>query len=137
VFAIYNNTMEARALALMGQKMKAGQTLYGDEVGGAIVPEDEGDLLLKLAREALNKADIPDLQSLFAENCRIERPVISIMETEMAGAGAELIPTETPAVPTRTTTFDTWMDGRGNDMLNSSRKKKAVEGQMSLFNLVN
>jgi hypothetical protein len=29
------------------------------------------------------------------------------------------------------------MDGRGNDMLNSSRKKKAVEGQMSLFDLVN
>ena len=56
--------------------MKAGQTLYGDEVGGAIVPEDEGDLLLKLAREALDKADIPDLQSLFAENCRVERPTI-------------------------------------------------------------
>ena len=49
VFAVYNSAMEARALALMGQKMKAGQTLYGDEVGGAIVPEDEGDLLLKLA----------------------------------------------------------------------------------------
>ena len=137
VFAIYNNTMEARALALMGQKMKAGQTLYGDEVGGAIVPEDEGDLLLKLAREALSKADIPDLQSLFAENCHVERPAVSITEIEMAGAGAELVPAEMPAAPTRTTTFDAWMDGRGNDMLNSSRKKKAVEGQMSLFDLVN
>jgi hypothetical protein len=137
VFAIYNNTMEARALALMGQKMKAGQTLYGDEVGGAIVPEDEGDLLLKLAREALSKADIPDLQSLFAENCHVERPAVSVTEIEMAVASTDLVPAGRPASPTRTTTFDAWMDGRGNDMLNSSRKKKAVEGQMSLFNLVN
>jgi hypothetical protein len=30
--------MEAQALALMGRKMRAAQTLYGDEVGGAIVP---------------------------------------------------------------------------------------------------
>ena len=43
----------------MGRKMKAGQTLYGDEVGGAIVPEDEGDLLLKLAREARTKPTSP------------------------------------------------------------------------------
>jgi SNF2 family DNA or RNA helicase len=137
VFAIYNNTMEARALALMGQKMKAGQTLYGDEVGGAIVPEDEGDLLLKLAREALNKADIPDLQSLFAENCHAERPAVNIPEIVIAGASADLILAGRPAAPIRTTTFDAWMDGRGTDMLNSSRKKKAVEGQMSLFDLVN
>jgi len=137
VFAIYNNTMEARALALMGQKMKAGQTLYGDEVGGAIVPEDEGDLLLKLAREALNKADIPDLQSLFAENCHVERPAVSVTEIEMAGACANLVPAGKLATPTRTTTFDAWMDGRENDMLNSSRMKKAVEGQMSLFDRVN
>jgi hypothetical protein len=28
------------------------------------------------------------------------------------------------------------MDGRGTNILNSSRKKKTVEGQMSLFDLV-
>jgi len=55
----------------------------------------------------------------------------------VARAGVELVPAGRPAAPTRTTTFDAWMDERGNDMLNSSRKKKAVEGQMSLFNLVN
>jgi hypothetical protein len=59
------------------------------------------------------------------------------MEIETAGVDAELGSANTPAAPTRTTTFDAWMDGRGNDMLNSSRKKKAVEGQMSLFDLVN
>ena len=45
--------MEATALALMGKKMKAAQLVYGDEVGGAIVPEDEGDFLTQLARDVL------------------------------------------------------------------------------------
>ena len=39
IFSVYSEAMEARALALMGQKMKAAQLLYGDEVGGAIVPQ--------------------------------------------------------------------------------------------------
>ena len=47
--------------------MKAAQLLYGDNVGGAIVPEEDGDILMKLAREALESADLPDLQSLFAD----------------------------------------------------------------------
>lgn len=132
VFAIYNDAMEARALALMGQKMKAGQTLYGDEVGGAIVPEDESDLLLKLAREALNKADIPDLQSLFAENCHVERPAVP--EPAMDVLVVEVEPVPLPAA--NTITFDSWMVERGTESLNSSRKKKMAEGQMSLFDLV-
>lgn len=36
-------------------QMKAAQLLYGDNVGGAIVPEEEGDILMKLAREALGQ----------------------------------------------------------------------------------
>jgi hypothetical protein len=139
VFAIYNNTMEARALSLMGRKMKAGQTLYGDEVGGAIVPEDEGDLLLKLAREALDKADIPDLQSLFAENCRVERPTIPSVtgptSTVIDIPNAKAEPAFSPA-PAKTVTFDNWMDARGADSLNSGRKKKVSAGQMSLFDLL-
>ena len=39
----------------------------GMNVGGAIVPEEDGDILMKLAREALESADLPDLQSLFAD----------------------------------------------------------------------
>ncbi|MEA3340542.1 MAG: DEAD/DEAH box helicase, partial [Chloroflexota bacterium] len=42
VFTAYLNTLEESALALMGQKMGAAQLLYGDEVTGAIVPEDNG-----------------------------------------------------------------------------------------------
>jgi len=48
--------MEATALALMGKKMKAAQFVYGDEVGGAIVPEEEGDFLTQLARDVLDGA---------------------------------------------------------------------------------
>ena len=53
IFSVYSEAMEARALALMGQKMKAAQLLYGDEVGGAIVPKKMAHPM-KLAREALS-----------------------------------------------------------------------------------
>jgi hypothetical protein len=32
-----------------GRKMRAAQMLYGDEVGGAIVPAEEGDFITELA----------------------------------------------------------------------------------------
>jgi hypothetical protein len=67
VFAVYKDAMEAQALALMGRKMRAAQTLYGDEVGGAIVPVEEGDFITELAREVLRGAELDDLQSLFAD----------------------------------------------------------------------
>lgn len=134
VFAIYNGAMEARALALMGQKMKAGQTLYGDEVGGAIVPEDEGDLLLKLAREALNKADIPDLQSLFAENCRIEETAEPVVMVELPPE--DVMKVEIPPPPVQSVTFIDWMETHSARSSGSSRKKKTSEGQASLFDLL-
>ena len=49
VFAVYKDAMEAQALALMGRKMRAAQTLYGDEVGGAIVPVEEGNFERRMA----------------------------------------------------------------------------------------
>jgi len=71
IFSVYHGAMESQALALIGAKMKAAQLLYGDEVGGAIVPEDDGDILMKLAREALEAAELPDLQALFADEVRV------------------------------------------------------------------
>jgi hypothetical protein len=67
VFSAYAGTLEADALALMGKKMQAAQLLYGDEVGGAIVPEDDGDFLSQLARSVLEGKELPDLQAMFAE----------------------------------------------------------------------
>jgi hypothetical protein len=67
VFVAYERTLETDALALMGQKMQAAQLLYGDEVGGAIVPEEDGDFLTRLARSVLEGKELPDLQTLFTE----------------------------------------------------------------------
>lgn len=67
MFVVYQNTLEAQALALMGRKMRAAQLLFGDEVGGAIVPIEEGDFLSELAREVLRGSRLDDLQHLFAE----------------------------------------------------------------------
>ncbi|MCD6345728.1 MAG: DEAD/DEAH box helicase [Anaerolineae bacterium] len=67
VFTAYEDTLEANAIQLMGKKMKAAQLLYGDEVGGAIVPDDDdGNFLLELARNVLNGEQLPDFKTLFS-----------------------------------------------------------------------
>jgi hypothetical protein len=67
VFTAYENTLEAKAIQLMGRKMKAAQLLYGDEVGGAIVPDDDdGNFLLELARSVLDGEQLPDFKTLFS-----------------------------------------------------------------------
>jgi len=67
LFTSYIGTMEETALQLMGMKMKAAQLLYGDEVGGAIVPESGENFLTELARGILEGQELPDLKTLFAE----------------------------------------------------------------------
>ncbi|HSV85040.1 MAG TPA: hypothetical protein VLH85_00600 [Levilinea sp.] len=68
----------------MGAKMKAAQVLYGDEVGGAIVPEEDGDLPTELTREVLNGADLPDLQTLFAGEMKVSNNPQGSMTTPSA-----------------------------------------------------
>ena len=65
VFVAYRDSMEERAVALVGEKIAAAQVLYGDEVGGAIVPEPEDDFLDELARAALGGRQI-NLEAIFA-----------------------------------------------------------------------
>jgi hypothetical protein len=98
VFAVYKDAMEAQALALMGRKMRAAQTLYGDEVGGAIVPVEEGDFITELAREVLQGAELDDLQSLFADEMNISNSPMGC-------------PTETSPVliPIKTKTWQEWV----------------------------
>ena len=67
VFTAYEDTLEANAIQLMGKKMKAAQLLYGDEVGGAIVSDDDdGNFLLELARSVLDGEQLPDFKTLFS-----------------------------------------------------------------------
>ena len=113
--------MEARALALMGRKMRAAQTLYGDEVGGAIVPEEDGDLLTELAREVLSEADLPDLQAMFADDMKVSHNPMG----NLTLPSAIIIPEP------KITTWSDWIAGK---IVLGQRKKKEVipEGQMGL-----
>ncbi|MCL4268626.1 MAG: hypothetical protein KJZ72_03740 [Anaerolineales bacterium] len=127
IFSVYSEAMEARALALMGQKMKAAQLLYGDEVGGAIVPEEDGDILMKLAREALESADIPDLQSLFADE-------MVVSNSPMGCPTVPSAPLPVPEMP-KTVSWSDWMTNKGvaGRFAGRSRPKQARQNQVSLF----
>jgi hypothetical protein len=122
VFSVYNGTMEARALGLMGAKMKAAQLLYGDEVGGAIVPQEDGDLLTELAREVLNGADLPDLQTLFADEMKVSNNPLGSLTTP----SAVILPGE------KVLTWSDWMAEKVVVVRRKSRKEVVPEGQMGL-----
>jgi hypothetical protein len=119
--------MEARALALMGQKMKAAQLLYGDEVGGAIVPEEDGDILMKLAREALESADLPDLQSLFADD-------VIVSNSPLGCPTAPSAPLPVPDKP-KIVSWSDWMTQKGvtGRSANRPRSNQVIQNQTSLF----
>lgn len=127
VFSVYNEAMEARALALMGQKMKAAQLLYGDEVGGAIVPEEDSDILMKLAREALESADLPDLQSLFADE-------VVVSNSPLGCPTAPSMPLPVVDRP-KVLTWAEWMSQRGaaGRVANRGRTRQVTQNQISLF----
>ena len=56
-YLAYEGTLEEKAYALIGQKIKAAQLLYGDEVSSALV-EDAGDASLVMALvEAIKEGD--------------------------------------------------------------------------------
>ena len=66
-FPVYEDTLEEHALDLIGAKMLAAMTLYGDEVSGALVDEgDEGDLLGDLVRKALGGLQVGRAESIFS-----------------------------------------------------------------------
>jgi SNF2 family DNA or RNA helicase len=101
VFSVYRGTMEAQALALMGRKMRAAQLLYGDNVGGAIVPVEDGDFITELAREVLRGAQLDDLQSLFADEMQ--------MSNSPMGCPTETSPILVPVQPR---TWGEWLSQR-------------------------
>ena len=119
--------MESRALALIGAKMKAAQLLYGDNVGGAIVPEEEGDILMKLAREALDSADLPDLQSLFADE-------VVVSNSPMGCPTAPSAPLPVPETH-KTVSWSDWMTNKGvaGRVAGRARPKQATQNQVTLF----
>jgi hypothetical protein len=71
-FPVYANTMEHRAVAHVGKKVAAAQTLYGDDITGALVDQSGagGGFLQELAREVVANAEIPDLADIFVQKHR-------------------------------------------------------------------
>jgi hypothetical protein len=106
----------------MGRKMRAAQTLYGDEVGGAIVPEEDVDLLTELAREVLSDADLPDLQAMFADDMLVSHNPLGSLTT----------PSATITPDPEVLTWEDWV-GQKTVIVRKTRKKEVVpEGQMEL-----
>ncbi len=120
IYSVYSSAMEATALALMGKKMKAAQLVYGDEVGGAIVPEEEGDFLTQLARDVLDGAKLSDLQTLFADDLQVSHNPMGSLTTPSA------VIVQGPKVMT----WDDWVSQK-TVVVRRTRKKEVVpEGQM-------
>ena len=114
--------MEAKALAHIGRKMKAAQLVYGDEVGGAIVPEEEGDFLTQLARDVLDGAKLSDLQTLFADDLEVSHNPMGSLTTP----SAVIVPGP------KVMTWDEWVTTK-TVVVRRIRKKEVVpEGQIGL-----
>lgn len=120
IFSVYTSAMEATALALMGRKMKAAQLVYGDEVGGAIVPEEEGDFLTQLARDVLDGAKLSDLQTLFADDLQVSHnPMGSLTKPS-----AVIVPGP------KVMTWDDWVSTKTVVVRRTRRKEVVPEGQL-------
>jgi hypothetical protein len=120
IFSVYSSAMEATALALMGRKMKAAQLVYGDEVGGAIVPEEEGDFLTQLARDVLDGAKLSDLQTLFADDLQVSHNPMGSLTTP----SAVIVPGP------KVMTWDEWVTQKIVVVRKTKRKEVVPEGQM-------
>jgi hypothetical protein len=120
IFSVYSSAMEATALALMGKKMKAAQLVYGDEVGGAIVPEEEGDFLTQLARDVLEGAKLSDLQTLFADDLQVSHNPMGSLTTP----SVVIIP------GSKVMTWDDWVSQKTVVVRRTRRKEVIPEGQM-------
>jgi hypothetical protein len=122
IFSVYSSAMEATALALMGRKMKAAQLVYGDEVGGAIVPEEEGDFLTQLARDVLDGAKLSDLQTLFADDLQVSHNPMGSLTTP----SAVIVPGP------KVMTWDEWVPTKTVVVRRTRRKEIIPEGQLGL-----
>lgn len=67
IYLVYADSWEENAIALMGKKKRAAQMVYGDDIGGAIVPDAEtaGSFKAEMMAGAVEKAEIPDLAKMF------------------------------------------------------------------------
>ncbi len=65
-FPVYSNTAEEMILDLMGEKMLSNQLLTGQEVGGALVPDDAGNILQVAVNRLLKGVKTKQVEGIFA-----------------------------------------------------------------------
>lgn len=126
VYTAYRSTLEADALALMGKKLKAAQMLFGDDVGGAIVEEEDGDLLSNLARQVISGVRLDDLQSLFTSGASDFSEIVIPAPAEVVTVTAR------DADTVMVESWDKWMSERNlkRSDIGTSRKSKKTEVQV-------
>ena len=75
-FAVYKGTAEEMILDLMGEKMLSHQLLTGQEVGGALVPEDAGNILQVAVNRLLRGVKTRQANGIFAtQNSMTDSPL--------------------------------------------------------------
>jgi len=124
LFPTYENTLEERALNLLGQKMKAAQLFYGDEVASALCDDEEGDFLNDLILSVLKDDRLERASAIFStQNDMTASPLGSL-----TAASPHLNPFEAR-------TWSEWLAARNKALpvRNGRRKNAAAQGQLSLF----
>jgi hypothetical protein len=124
LFPTYENTLEERAINLLGQKMKAASLFYGDEVASALCDEEEGDFLNDLVLSVLRNERLERASSIFAtQNDMTASPLGSL-----TAASPHLSPFEAR-------TWAEWLAARNKALppRNGRRKSAVAQGQLSLF----
>ena len=114
---------------LIGQKMRAAALFYGDEATGALVEEEEGDLLSALVQVAMGKIQIGQADSLF-----------NITPTTSESAmGSPIVVSPILAPIVWGEDLQGWMAARGITTVTTIRRKSSkqaflvTEGQLSLL----
>ncbi len=126
-YAVYADTLEEKALALIGEKMGAAKLLYGEDVAGALVPEQEDSLVHELVKAIKEHRRLTSPERFFsAAGDEVAQEVVS--------------PVGSPTLPSQSLSIEEWLAKRGltMDEVLASRKQrkkkvKVAAGQLALF----
>jgi len=67
-YVVYKDTMEDKAIRLIGKKMAAGQMLYGDDVAGALVDDSDAGFVTELMRAIEDEEDLEAVAAIFGKD---------------------------------------------------------------------
>ncbi len=128
-YLAYEGTLEEKAYALIGQKIKAAQLLYGDEVASALV-DDPGDASLVMALVKALKEEQSEDELKLTANTKLFGDTAHITTDSVVGSPVF----QSPAIQN---VFDEWLEERGlalEDVRRSKKRKTAVpKAQLTLF----